>query len=325
MYIGALWLAALRAGEELAGIMSQPEYGVVLHELFEKGQAEYDRLLWNGEYYIQLLEPGESSDDQVGDGCLADQLFGQWWAHLLDLGYILPVEHVRTALAAIATYNLRANLGEMSHGYRVFGDKADAGLLICTWPNGGRPNVPVRYCDEVWTGIEYQVAAHCLIEGLTDQGYAILQALRNRYNGERRNPYNEIECGDHYARAMAGWSVIDAVSGVRYNAVTGQLVLRASSGRIESRVPLVTSTGWGTIVQSNAAGVYQIDMHAGYGKIVLNSVVIDDHEGGTLAISNGGNPVTGEMNTLERRHEITLPHGTAITANTMLNLSLRAG
>ena len=323
IYIGALWLAALRAGEMLAGMMSEPAFGEELHTVFLKGSENYDRLLWNGEYYIQLLEPGQSTDDQIGSGCLSDQLFGQWWAHILDLGYILPKDHVRTALASIVKYNTRTGFRDFEHGFRVYADQDDTGLLICTWPLGGRPNVPVRYCDEVWTGIEYQVAAHCLIEGLTEEGYGILKALRSRYNGTRRNPYNEIECGDHYARAMAGWSVIDAVSGVRYNAVTGQLVLNASSGRIESRVPMVTNTGWGTIVQSEVDGLYQIDMHAGYGSIVLNSVVIDDHEGGSLAILNGGQVVTGAMDTVDRRHTITMPNGTAIAANTAMTVSLR--
>ena len=122
---------------------------------------------------------------------------------------------------------------------------------------------------------------------------------------------------------MAGWSVIDAVSGVRYNAVTGTLTLRASSGRIESRVPMVTATGWGTIEQTNGSGAYSIDMHAGYGEIVLNAIVIDDHDGGTLSIANGGASVTGAMQSLERRHTITLPKGTVISAGAVLNLSLR--
>ncbi|HRA48788.1 MAG TPA: GH116 family glycosyl hydrolase, partial [Thermomicrobiales bacterium] len=307
IFIGGLWLAALRAVEEMADILSEPDLGAELHELFERGRDAYDALLWNGEYYIQLLGPEESTDDQIGIGCHSDQLLGQWWAHLLDLGYILPEDHVRTTLTSIVRYNTQNGFRDSHHGYRYFADGDDTGLLICTWPKGGRPNVPVRYCDEVWTGIEYQVAAHCLIEGLTDEGYGILKALRARHNGERRNPYNEIECGDHYARAMAGWSVIEAVSGVRYNAVTGELVLRASSGRLESRVPMITGTGWGTIVQSEAEDVYQIDMHAGYGKIVLNSIVIDEHVGGHLVISAGGQPVHGSMATEERRHTITLP------------------
>ena len=86
-------------------------------------------------------------------------------------------------------------------------------FLVCTWPRGGRPDVPMRYADEVWTGSEYQVAAHCLMEGLHEEGLRILEALRGRYDGRRRNPYNEIECGDHYARAMAGWSVLEALGG----------------------------------------------------------------------------------------------------------------
>ncbi|QBD81583.1 hypothetical protein EPA93_38685 [Ktedonosporobacter rubrisoli] len=246
MYIGALWLAALRAAEEMATIQGEEELARQWHQLFERGSARYDELLWNGEYYIQLLDPAAPPEDQFGTGCLADQLFGQWWAHLLDLGYILPEEHVKTTLRSIVRYNLRHGFEGFEHGYRVFADRDDAGLLVCTWPQGGRPEIPVRYCDEVWTGMEYQVGAHCLMEGMLEEGLSVLQALRQRYDGRRRNPYNEIECGDHYVRAMAGWSALEALSGFRYNALKDEL--RFTPARTLSRdmrLPFITGTGWG--------------------------------------------------------------------------------
>ncbi len=197
MFVGGLWPAALRAMQEMTARSGAASESAGYERRFRAASRNYDELLWNGEYYSQQSD-GEAFD--FGDGCLADQLFGQWWAHQLDLGHILPAGHVRAALTSIVDSNVRDGFRGFEHGYRVFADGDDAGLLICTWPHGGRPDVPIRYADEVWTGVEYQVAGHCMFEGLTDQGLRLLRALRARYDGSRRNPYNEIECGDHYSR-----------------------------------------------------------------------------------------------------------------------------
>lgn len=249
IYIGALWLAALRAAEEMARIQGEADLAQGWRELFECGSARYDELLWNGEYYIQLIDPAAPPEDQFGEGCLADQLFGQWWAHLLDLGYILPEQHVKTTLQSIVRYNLRHGFRGFEHGYRVFADRDDSGLLVCTWPHGGRPEVPVRYCDEVWTGMEYHVGAHCIMEGFVEEGLSVLSALRQRYNGTRRNPYNEIECGDHYSRAMAGWSVLESLTGFRYNALEAALSFAPVQMQAELHAPFITGSGWGTFEQ----------------------------------------------------------------------------
>lgn len=264
MYIGGLWLAALRAAEEMARLQQEPELASRFHQRFERGSARYDELLWNGEYYIQIIDHSMPLANQFGDGCLSDQLFGQWWAHLLDLGYILPVEHVKTALNSIVRYNRRQGFDGFEHGYRVFADRDDSGLLVCTWPRGGRPEVPVRYCDEVWTGIEYQIGALCIMEGMVEEGIDIVHALRQRYNGTRRNPYNEIECGDHYARAMSGWSVLEALSGFRYNALTETLHFAPMLKQDKLSLPFITGTGWGSFIQTSTGS---IQLTCAYGEI----------------------------------------------------------
>lgn len=247
-FMGTLWLAALRAAEEMAILMGEPAMAAELRELFTKGGARYDEALFNGEYYAQVLEEGDSAEFQWLEGCLADQLIGQWWAHQLGLGHVLPREHVVSALRAVVRHNLRTGFDGFDHPDRVFADGTDTGLLMCTWPRGGRPRVPTRYCDEVWTGSEYQVAAHCLWEGLEEEAGAILDGVWARYDGRRRNPYNEIECGDHYVRAMAGWSVLDALAGATYDAATQRLTV---TPRGHGRWPLLLPTGWGTLIRDD--------------------------------------------------------------------------
>ncbi|MGH2481040.1 MAG: GH116 family glycosyl hydrolase, partial [Ktedonobacteraceae bacterium] len=261
--------AALRAAEELAKLQTWEQCAARYRRLFECGSQKYDELLWNGEYYIQLIDPSIPPQDQFGQGCLADQLFGQWCAHLLELGHLLPAEHVKQTLRSIVSYNFRVGFRDFAHNYRIFADQDDAGLLLCTWPRGGRPEVPVRYCDEVWTGIEYQVGAHCIMEGMVEEGLKVLAALRVRYNGTRRNPYNEIECGDHYARAMAGWSVLEAISGFRYNAPQDTLAFAPAQETDEFRAPFITRDGWGTFIQSRQGQSWQVLLTCTFGEVRL--------------------------------------------------------
>jgi len=242
-FMGSLWLAALRALEELALVVGDHAVAEEVRTRFESGRAGYDERLYDGTHYVQRLDEGDPTDYQWLTGILSDQVIGQWWAHQLGLGHILPPAHVRSALAHVVATNLRTGFDDFTHPYRVYADAVDdVGLLMCSWPDGGRPEVPTRYADEVWSGIEYQVAAHCLWEGLDAEGGAVLDGLWRRHDGRRRNPYNEIECGDHYARAMAGWTVLQAMSGVRVDELRRVLVVDR-----RGRWPWVSSTGFGTV------------------------------------------------------------------------------
>lgn len=273
-FMGSYWLAALRAADELASLLDAT---TDLGKLFERCSAAYDELLFTGEYYRQVLEPGEPTEYQWGDGCLTDQLVGQWWAHQLGLGHLLPAEHVRTALRAVVRHNLRHGFDGFEHDQRVFADGDDTGLLMCSWPHGGRPEVPTRYCDEVWTGSEYQLAAHCIYEGLYDEGMAVLQGLWDRYDGSRRNPFNPIECGDHYIRNAAGWSVLEALAGFSYDAVTSTLSLApvaAARSKTGWRVPFVAGTGWGAAARSGDT----FTLSCLGGRLALSRAVVDGSE-----------------------------------------------
>ncbi len=279
-FMGTLWLAALRAAEEMALLLG--EDGKDYRLLFEAGSKAYDELLFTGEYYRQVLSPDEKPDFQWGNGCLADQLVGQWWAHQLDLGHILPADHVRTALRNVVRHNLRKDFEGFDHPYRVFADANDTGLLMCTWPYGGRPEIPTRYCDEVWTGSEYQVAAHCLYEGLIDEGFQILQGLWDRYDGSRRNPFNPIECGDHYIRNAAGWTVLEALAGFRYDALSGTLTfapLDVARSADTWQLPFVAGTGWG--VATSAPDSVTLTCQAGH--LDVNALHVD---GTALPVDN---------------------------------------
>ncbi|HRK20924.1 MAG TPA: GH116 family glycosyl hydrolase, partial [Fimbriimonadaceae bacterium] len=216
-----MYLGALKAAAEIGHRLDDPQ-GQVYADLYEKGRAKSESELWNGEFFVQTNDclKEDAPKYQHGVGCLSDQLFGALCAKVAGLGDVVDPEKVKSALRSIFRNNFKDPLGDHENLQRVYVFRDEAGLLLCSWPNGGRPRFPFFYSDEVWTGIEYQVAAHLAFEGMHDEALKILEAIRVRYDGRRRNPYNEYECGSHYARALASWSVFMAFIGFRHDAVT---------------------------------------------------------------------------------------------------------
>jgi D-arabinan exo beta-(1,2)-arabinofuranosidase (non-reducing end) len=217
-YANSFLIAALRAATEMATYCGDTSRAQSYGSIADKAANIVDALLWNGDYYNQDISDIDEHPHQYGNGCLSDQLIGQFFAHLLGLGYILPKTHVRSGLRAVFRHNFRSPLATHENYMRSFALHDEAGLLVCTWPNGGRPRHPVPFADEVWTGIEYQVAAHLLYEGFPHEACEIVRAVRARHDGYRRNPWSEAEAGYHYARSMASWALIPAYCGFSYDA-----------------------------------------------------------------------------------------------------------
>lgn len=316
MFVGGLWLAALRAMETIASLLGEKAEAGEYGRMFARSSRAYDDLLWNGEFYGQRSQ-GDAFD--FGPGCLSDQLFGQWWAHQLGLGYLLPADHVRTALQAIVRYNLREGFAGFEHGYRSFADGSDHGLLICTWPYGGRPDIPIRYADEVWTGVEYQVAGHLAYEGLASDSLRIVSAIRARHDGRRRNPYNEIENGDHYARAMAGWTLLEAFTASGYDALRQQLRL----GRGVARYPLLAATGWAEVLVDDD----QIQVSCRGGAIEISSLLVAETTGRdevvpVRAVSTADGAVA--ITSAQASGEISLASAVTLAENDALIIELTA-
>ncbi|MDQ3700283.1 MAG: non-lysosomal glucosylceramidase [Chloroflexota bacterium] len=310
LYLGAL-LAATRMGEALGDDV----FARRCREVYEAGRTKHDAELWNGEYYEQRVEvsavhadtlsaadwhpspikEGESQPRyQYGAGCLSDQLLGQWFCHVAGLGYVLPEPRVKGALRAIVRHNWRADLSDHESCQRTYALNDEAGLLLCSWPRGGRPAYPFPYADEVWTGIEYQVAAHCIYEGLVEEGLAIVRGVRARHDGARRNPWDEFECGHHYARAMASWSVLLALSGYHYSAPEKRLSFAPAPQAIRNgtfRCFFSTGTAWGTVrvhgddvtldVTEGTLDVREVEVHLPDGRTLVQHSPQASRTGGT--------------------------------------------
>ncbi len=304
--VGSLYLGALKAGAEMAEALGHKRVADEYRKMWTKGAKEYDRLLWNGEYYKQIVDvmeglqipdylqsPVETCEDpececkqspggkkealtagevmpkyQYGEGCLSDQLLGQYLAFVTGLGYLLPQKHVDEALESIHRYNFRERLDSFSNVQRVYALNGEAGLLLCSWPRGGRPALPFVYSDEVWTGIEYQVAASLIYAGKVEEGLDIVRGVRERYRGFDRNPWDELECGHHYARALASWAVLLALSGYEYDGVAEQMTFSPRVRKDDFRTFWSAGSGWGSMSLDDSR--MTLDVH--YGQLRLRTL-----------------------------------------------------
>jgi uncharacterized protein (DUF608 family) len=266
--MGLWYLGALRAAEEMARHLGEEDFARECRRLFESGRAWIDANLWNGEYYEHRIVPPKSRDDvapgllvgmgaaeitkpdyQLGAGCLVDQLVGQFVAHVCGLGPLVDRAHARATLRAILKYNLRPDLQEHFNNMRAFAVADESALVMAGYPKD-RPAKPFPYFGEAMTGFEYVAAVGMIYEGMEADGLRCIRAVRSRYDGARRSPFDEAECGHHYARAMASWAAILALTGFRWSAVTGTLELAPRQGRQFWS----NGTAWGTYALERPAG-----------------------------------------------------------------------
>ncbi len=204
---------------------------------------------WNINYSNEALDlfKKEGPKYQYDTGCISDGVLGCWIAEMCGLPRFLDDKKVKSHLASVHKYNLRHDLLDHVNPQRPsFACGSDGGLLLCTWPKDGQLSLPFVYSNEVWTGIEYQVASHLMCMGEVEKGLEIVRTARDRYDGRKRNPFNEYECGHWYARAIAGYGLIQGLTGVFYDAVEGTLYIDSRMGNNCKSFP-ATDTGWGSV------------------------------------------------------------------------------
>jgi uncharacterized protein (DUF608 family) len=271
----SIYLGALSAMTMMASALGESGDASQYSELAQKSAALMDASLFNGDYYQQKVEFQDLHDQsfaqsiahvdekssemqqllkregpkyQYGSGCLSDGVIGAWMATIYGIETPLAKKNVRSSLQAIFRNNFKIDLSQHANAQRPgYAMGHEPGVLVCTWPRGGKPTLPFVYSDEVWTGMEYQVASHMIHEGFVEEGLTIVRSLRSRYDGRTRNPWNEYECGNWYARAMSSFALVGAISGFRYSAVDRTLHF---GPKLKTR-PFVsffsTAFGYGTI------------------------------------------------------------------------------
>lgn len=247
----SIFLAALKACSAIAEYLGDTKANEKYAAAFTRGSKAMDKALWDEHlgYYPQSIQNVDEFKYQYGKGCISDMLFGQQLSHLLSLGYVLPKEHVVSSVAKIFEHNFLQDFSQHTCLQRSYVHESEQGLLLCTWPHGGRPMFPFVYSDEVWPGIEYQVATHLIYEGFVDEGLVITKAIRDRHDGFNRNPFNEVECGNHYARSMASWGLLIALSGFSFDLCKGKIGFQPAIFQDDFSCFFSCGKGWGVYKQ----------------------------------------------------------------------------
>ena len=286
------YLGALRASEEMARYLGDDAFAQETKELFEQGSAWIDDNIFNGEYYEHHIPEGTSTVAQLGKGCLVDQLVGQYLAHTAGLGYLLSKENVQTTLRSIMKYNYIDNFNEHFNTFRSFGLGSEAGLLMASYPRGELLDFPFPYYTEIMTGFEYSTAAHMIYEGQEDAGLKVFRAIRDRYDGRKRNPFNEGEYGHRYSRAMAAWAGLLAYTGFQYSAVEDGMGFNPRPGTY------FWSNGYqyGSVTIAGGGSQMSVELHPANGPIELNRLVL--HGYGEAEFTDGRTFSQGEASTV---------------------------
>jgi hypothetical protein len=292
----SFYLGALRAIIQMGKFLKNKKDVAAYQKLYDKGKKFIETELYNGEYFYQKIQVaglnapnpieaseksmgGQYSDEarqllekegpkyQYGTGCLSDGVLGAWIAKVSGLNDPFDSEKIKSHLVAVHKYNFKNDLSDHANPQRPsFALGSEGGLLLCSWPKEGKLSLPFVYSDEVWTGIEYQVASHLIFMGNVKEGLEIVRACRDRYDGRVRNPFNEYECGHWYARALASYGLLQGLTGVRFDAVDKTLYVDSKVGDFSTF--LSTETGFGTVNLNNE----KVSLQVVYGTIPVKKV-----------------------------------------------------
>ncbi len=320
---GIYYLGALRAGEEMARASGDAASAATYRRLFEQGSKWIDANLFNGEFYIQQVkgfrkdeiasslrsdmgsENTQNPQYQVGAGCLVDQLVGQYLADICGLGPLVSPDKIRATLRSIYRYNYKRSLAAHDTVQRTFALNNEASLVICDYGKAKRPHIPFPYFAETMTGFEYTAAVLMMNWGMVEEGLECVRNTRMRYDGEKRNPWDEAECGHHYARAMATWSAVVVLSGFGYDAGRGSVVAVPLVAEPNFQCFWSTGTGWGTfsLHRQGTGTVFALKVLAG--TLACRSCEIAAP--GTAAhVRSGGRIIENQVARNEQRMVVTL-------------------
>jgi len=269
----SMYMAGMLAGEKMARAVGDTALADDCRRVFENGRQKTDQLCWNGEYYRQVYD-GKDTRNTWLNGVISEQLIGQWWSDMLGLGDIYPRDHMQTAIASVFKYNFVSDCRKILNTGYTLAMNDDAGLVICSWPKGGRPAQALFYADTIEVGYEDQVAGNLVNHGHILEGLAVMKAIRDRFDGRKRDPYNQIQCGGYYIRSMANYSLLLALTGLRYSAVDRCLWLNPKLPSDDLKTFFSTDGAWGTVTLKKTGKGHLLTIDLAAGELPLRQVVL---------------------------------------------------
>lgn len=334
-WLSSLYLAALRAGEAMALELGDTAFATRARAIYDRGVKNLVEQLFDGDYFINRPDPKFPKAVNSGTGCHIDQVFGQSWAFQVGLGRVLPVEPTRKSLESLWRYNFTPDVGPYRAANkpgRWYAMPGEAGLLMCTFPRsdwdfqkamGNSPgSVFAGYFNECMNGFEYQVAGHMIWEGMVEQGLAIARAVHDRYHPSHRNPWNEVECGDHYARSMASYGVFLAACGFEYHGPKGYLGFAPRLAGDRFRAPFTGAAGWGTFEQQVAGGKLTATVDLKWGTLALKTLALAGNAAGKVSVRLNGQAIDAKLVAEGQRVEVRLATEAKLQAGARLEVAI---
>ncbi len=331
-WLSILYLAAVRAGGEMAREMGDTAFAARCGAIADRGKTRVVERLWNGEYFIMNPDPKHADSPGTYSGCHIDQVFGQSWAFQVGLERVIPEVNSKQALRALWKYNFTTDVGPYRARYpngRWYALAGEAGTIMCTFPRGGDEALAkgnqgfAGYLNECMAGFEYQVAAHMIWEGMVTEGLALTRAIHDRYHPSKRNPYNEIECGDHYARSMASYGVFLAACGFEYHGPRGHIGFAPRVYPDDFRAAFTAAEGWGWYSQTRKNGRLTAMIRPRFGQLRLNTVALEIPEGakaGAIEVTIDGRQQDATLAQVGTRVAITFPVSVHVLAEQAVQL-----
>ena len=340
-WLSGLYLAALMAARTMAGEVGDAGFAATCSDILNRGQSNFVSELFDGEYFINKPDPRHADAINSGSGCEIDQVFGQSWAFQVGLPRIFPQAQTQSALKALWRYNFTPDVGPYRQTYkpgRWYAMPGEAGLLMCTFPRtdwdyaqakGKGPDWAAGYFNECMNGFEYQAAGHMIWEGLVTEGLAIARAVHDRYHPSRRNPWNEVECGDHYARSMASYGVYLAACGFEYHGPKGHLAFAPRVPSPETpgtfKCAFTAAEGWGSYQEQVEDRRKTAQITLKWGRLRLRTLEFTSASASNPAqaeVKLNGRTLGNAFSQAENRVRIVLPTAVELTQNQTLTVTI---
>jgi len=341
-WLSGLYLASLLAAAEMAVIVGDKDFAAKCRGIVETGRKNLVTQLFDDGYFINKVDPKHLDAINSGTGCEIDQVMGQSWAFQVGLPRVLPEKETRAALAALWRYNFTPDVGPYRDAYKAgrwYAMPGEAGLLMCSFPRtdwdytqakGKGAEWAAGYFNECMNGFEYQVASHMVWEGeagseLVQNGLAVTRAVHDRYHPSRRNPFNEVECGDHYARSMASYGVFLAACGYEYDGPKAALAFAPRLTPEHFKAAFTTAESWGSFSQKSEGRSAKCEVAVRWGRLRLHTLTLTPPPGvrsQAVTATLAGKAVPATLTVRDGRGEIRFGAEVTVAAGETLDLKV---